>query len=97
MYVRELVGALPARSHLTYNRTPPSLDRQDDTELRAKILSLTSSEEAIGDSETEPHDLHMKSRSGRSRTSVACRSMCVFSLGERLNGLSYRRAFMRLL
>jgi CRISPR-associated protein Cas1 len=54
-------------SGLDFEEPAPSLVRQDDRELRAKILSLTSSEaKRLGIPKQSLHDLRIKSRSGRS-------------------------------
>jgi len=61
---RSLTGRL---SELDFEEPAPGLVRQDDRELRAKILSLTSSEERrLGISKQSLHDLRVKSQSGRS-------------------------------
>jgi len=61
---RFLTGRL---SELDFMEPAPSLDRQDDRELRTKILSLTSSEaKRLGIPKQSLHDLRVKSRSGRS-------------------------------
>ena len=61
---RFLIGRL---SELDFMEPTPSLVRQDDKELRAKILSLTSSEaKRLGIPKQSLHDLRGKSRSGRS-------------------------------
>jgi len=52
---------------LDFGEPAPSLLRQDDSELRAKLLSLTSSEaKRLGIPKQSLHDLRMKSRSARS-------------------------------
>jgi CRISPR-associated protein Cas1 len=61
---RFLTGKL---SELDFEEPAPSLDRQDDAKLRAKILSLISSEaRRLGIPKQSLHDLRMKSRSSRS-------------------------------
>jgi len=61
---RFLTGRL---SELDFTEPAPSLVREDDRELRAKILSLTSSEaKRLGIPKQSLHDLREKSKSSRS-------------------------------
>ncbi|MGA3109046.1 MAG: hypothetical protein ABSD99_06265 [Candidatus Bathyarchaeia archaeon] len=60
---RFLTGKTPT---LDFTETAPNLDRQDDGELRAKILALTAAEARdLGIGKSSLHYLRQKSRSGK--------------------------------